>query len=128
AAQLAQALDALHARGVIHRDVKPSNVLLDADGEAVLADFGLARSADSTQLTSDGQIVGSLHYLAPELIEGGPRHRRATSTPSAACSTNASPARHPLASAVPRSSAMPTSWSPPRIRGPGGPSSRPSLR
>src|SRR5207248_5735794 len=65
-------LDALHARGVIHRDVKPSNVLLDADGEAVLTDFGLARGADSTQLTRDGQIVGSLHYLAPELIEGSP--------------------------------------------------------
>jgi len=72
AGQLAQGLDALHARGVIHRDVKPSNVLLDAAGEAVLTDFGLARTADSTQVTRDGQIVGSLHYLAPELIEGGP--------------------------------------------------------
>ena len=72
AAQLAQALDALHERGVIHRDVKPSNVLLDSAGQAVLTDFGLARGADSTQLTREGQIVGSLHYLAPELIEGGP--------------------------------------------------------
>ncbi len=72
AAQLAQGLDALHARGVIHRDVKPSNVLLDTAGEAVLTDFGLARSADSTQLTREGQVVGSLHYLAPELIEGSP--------------------------------------------------------
>jgi len=72
AAQLAQGLDALHARGVIHRDVKSSNVLLDAAGEAVLSDFGLARGADSTQLTREGQLVGSLHYLAPELIEGGP--------------------------------------------------------
>jgi serine/threonine protein kinase len=72
AAQLAQALDALHARGVIHRDVKPSNVLLDAAGDAVLTDFVLARGADSTQLTHEGQVVGSLHYLAPELIEGSP--------------------------------------------------------
>jgi len=72
AAQIAQGLDALHARGVIHRDVKPSNVLLDAAGDAVLTDFGLARGADSTQLTREGQIVGSLHYLAPELIEGSP--------------------------------------------------------
>jgi serine/threonine-protein kinase len=70
AAQLARGLDALHARGVIHRDVKPSNVLFAADAEAVLADFGLARGADATQLTLDGQLVGSLHYLAPELIEG----------------------------------------------------------
>ena len=72
AAQLGQALDALHARGVVHRDVKPSNVLLDAAGDAVLTDFGLARGPDATQLTREGQVVGSLHYLAPELIEGSP--------------------------------------------------------
>jgi serine/threonine protein kinase len=72
AAQLGRGLDALHAQGVLHRDVKPSNVLLDEDGTAVLSDFGLARGADSTQLTHDGQVVGSLHYLAPELIEGLP--------------------------------------------------------
>jgi serine/threonine protein kinase len=72
AAQIAQALDALHGRGVVHRDVKPSNVLLDDAGDAVLSDFGLARGADSTRLTREGQVVGSLHYLAPELIEGAP--------------------------------------------------------
>jgi serine/threonine protein kinase len=71
ASQVAQALDALHAHGIVHRDVKPSNVLLDERGDAVLTDFGLARGADSTQLTREGQIVGSLHYLAPELIDGG---------------------------------------------------------
>jgi serine/threonine-protein kinase len=69
AAQLGKGLDALHGAGILHRDVKPSNVLLD-DGVAALTDFGLARAADSTRLTHEGQVLGSLHYLAPELIEG----------------------------------------------------------
>jgi serine/threonine-protein kinase len=69
AAQLGKGLDALHARGVLHRDLKPSNVLLDGD-RAALADFGLARGADSTRMTRDGQPLGTALYLAPELIEG----------------------------------------------------------
>lgn len=72
AAEIAQGLDALHRLGILHRDVKPSNVLLDPAGGAALADFGLARGTDSTQLTRDGQLVGTVHYLAPELIEGSP--------------------------------------------------------
>lgn len=70
AAQLGRGLDALHARGVLHRDVKPSNVLLDGEGTAALTDFGLARGPDSTRLTAEGQLLGTPHYLAPELIEG----------------------------------------------------------
>jgi serine/threonine-protein kinase len=70
AAQLARGLDLLHRQGILHRDVKPSNVLLDGDGTAALTDFGLARASDSTRLTADGQLLGTPHYLAPELIEG----------------------------------------------------------
>ena len=70
AAQLGRGLDALHEHGILHRDVKPSNVLLAEDDAAALADFGLARASDSTRITHDGQLVGTPHYLAPELIEG----------------------------------------------------------
>jgi serine/threonine protein kinase, bacterial len=59
AAELGRGLDALHEHGILHRDVKPSNVLLGADGAAALSDFGLARAADSTRVTQDGQIVGT---------------------------------------------------------------------
>ena len=70
AAQLGRGLDALHDRGIVHRDVKPSNVLLDEAGNAALSDFGLALAVDSTRLTEEGQLVGTPHYLAPELIAG----------------------------------------------------------
>jgi serine/threonine protein kinase len=70
AAQLGRGLDALHEHGILHRDIKPSNVLLDAHGDAALADFGLALGVDSTRITVDGQLLGTAHYLAPELIAG----------------------------------------------------------
>jgi len=69
-AQLGRGVDALHERDILHRDVKPSNILLDADGTAALSDFGLARTPASTRLTEEGQVLGTPHYLAPELIEG----------------------------------------------------------
>lgn len=65
-------LDALHAAGVMHRDIKPSNVLFDSDGTAMLTDFGLAKGRAYTVLTRPGQVMGTLDYLAPELIRGQP--------------------------------------------------------
>jgi len=65
------ALRAVHEAGVVHRDVKPANILLGPEGRIVLADFGIAKAADSPALTSSGVLVGSPSYLAPERARGG---------------------------------------------------------
>ena len=70
-ARLARALAHLHGHGIVHRDVKPANVLLDAGGEPALADLGLARERRGSGLTRTGMVVGTPLYMAPEVISMG---------------------------------------------------------
>lgn len=68
---VAAALDAAHRAGIVHRDVKPANILLCDDGRVLVTDFGIAKLRDDTDLTSTGTLLGSVKYLAPEQVEGG---------------------------------------------------------
>ncbi|WP_200301729.1 serine/threonine-protein kinase [Streptomyces adelaidensis] len=68
--QLLDALEAVHAAGTLHRDVKPANVLLRPGGDAVLTDFGIAALDDGEFLTTTGELVGSLEFMAPERVMG----------------------------------------------------------
>jgi serine/threonine protein kinase len=70
ALEVAAGLEALHDAGIVHRDVKPSNILIDSRGSAALADFGLARADRYSAITEPGQVLGTLDYIAPELIRG----------------------------------------------------------
>ena len=68
---MAGALDAAHRRALVHRDVKPANVLLDEDGHVYLTDFGITKQLGGAS-TDTGRMVGTLDYLAPEQIRGDP--------------------------------------------------------
>ncbi|MBV8952120.1 MAG: serine/threonine protein kinase [Actinobacteria bacterium] len=71
-AQVADALEHAHSRGLVHRDVKPGNVLVERDGRVKVTDFGIAKAAGASELTRSGAVVGTARYLAPEQVEGGP--------------------------------------------------------
>ncbi|MGH7538459.1 MAG: serine/threonine-protein kinase, partial [Gemmatimonadales bacterium] len=74
---VAAALHAAHRRGILHRDVKPQNILLDPDGRARLTDFGSARLAGMATVTQTGGLVGTLAYAAPEVVAGARGDARA---------------------------------------------------
>ena len=74
--QACRALDAAHSEGVIHRDLKPQNIMRDRHGRIVVMDFGLARSLGESGLTQTGAIVGTLEYMSPEQALGAPLDQR----------------------------------------------------
>src|SRR5262249_20404323 len=73
--QVAEALEPAHRQGVLHRDVKPLNLLLDEGGTVWVTDFGLAKVEDQPNLTHTGDVLGTLRYMPPEAFDGRADHR-----------------------------------------------------
>ena len=70
--QVAEGLAAAHQAGIVHRDVKPQNILIDRNGHAKITDFGIATGPDWTKVTKAGSIIGSARYMSPEQVRSKP--------------------------------------------------------
>ncbi len=122
---VAEGLEAVHRADLLHRDVKPENIVLTRDGRVVLIDFGLVHDPASTRLTSTGVMVGTLPYMAPELLAGREAtpgsdwYAWAASWPSAWRPATC-PELGPLgpAAGLGRSRPAPSPWTPPGTGGP----------
>jgi len=101
AAAIAEALGHAHGHGVVHRDVKPGNILLRTDGRAVVADFGVARRDTDATLTATGQFVGSPLHMAPEQVRGEPADARTDVFALGACLYELLTLRSPFEGASP---------------------------
>ena len=108
AAQIARGLARAHEGGIVHRDVKPSNVMLLADGTAKILDFGIAKR-DDLSLTGSGVPLGTIAYMSPEQVRGTRSIIAPTSGRSACCCTKCSPARGRLAATTARVRRVPSS-------------------
>src|SRR4029077_14057313 len=115
---VARALAAAHARGLVHRDIKPGNVLIGKDGPVKVVDFGIARAISEAQVTLPGTTLGSVHYFSPEQARGEPATAASDIYSLALSCTRCSSARdRGRATAPPRSRShaclarSPTRWS-----------------
>ncbi|MDQ1032822.1 serine/threonine protein kinase [Streptomyces umbrinus] len=117
---LIAALRAAHRAGVLHRDVKPANVLLSEDGRVVLTDFGIAQASETSNLTRSGQLVGSVDFMAPERLVGAKPGPEADLWALGATSSKRSRAVRPSSGTQWRKRCTPLPWSRlPRCGAPG---------